>query len=146
LQLHEQWGFDTESWKAAFANFIDTRYSEERDNWKQVLAGYMKNQAPELGVSGTTLGGYEFDQDAVNILRKVEELAGTHQTIMTSQLLLETLLSARTIPDCNSLAETLTERFARGNIELGEFTPFGDQGSTVPTSHGFKNIMDRARV
>ena len=146
-QLHNEWGFEPEVWKKAFANFVVRQYPEEADTWKQVLAGYFPAQESDNRIPGTALANYVFDDDATNILRSVEERAGRQTPpVLTSEILLQTLLDARGIPDCASFAEMVRSR----NDISGEFffqnsPAFQQSGSAHYVSLGLKNILDRSR-
>ncbi len=72
-QFHVEWGFDKETWRHAFSEFIATTYAQEAPNWSQVLTGYIATGEPESQqLSGTVLGGFVFDAEALGVLRALE--------------------------------------------------------------------------
>src|SRR2546426_3506888 len=105
-QLHNEWGFEPEAWKKAFAEFVVRQYPQEAKDWRQVLAGYVPAEEADNSIPGRALGNYVFDDDAVKVLRHVEATAGTQTPpVLSSQILLGTLIAARSIPDCASFSE-----------------------------------------
>src|SRR4029077_5627639 len=74
-QLHIEWGFETEAWRRAFAEFIGREYAAEAGQWAQLLSGYVATEPVQAALPGTVLGTYMFEAAATRVLRAVEGAA-----------------------------------------------------------------------
>ncbi|OHX37709.1 hypothetical protein BJL95_07870 [Methylomonas sp. LWB] len=146
-QLHQEWGFEAEVWRSRFAEYIHDHYSAEFGGWAQVLSGYLDTD--DLQPSGQFLGGYAFDTQTVQLLRTLEQTIASHSPpLFSSASLLDLLVSLREVPDCATFAELVAIP-----LKIGEprtlttvDSPFAGSGSSFSATHGFKNILDRART
>jgi hypothetical protein len=148
-QLHIDWGFDTDAWRRAFAQFIGQQYAPEAPKWSQLLSGYLPTEEVPTSMPGTVLGGFTFESSAIAVLRSVESAAATTTpSVLTSELLLRTIAAARSDPDCASFAEQAATRLGITNVVTlaSAASPFDPQGSTHGLSRGLKNILDRSRT
>lgn len=144
-----QWGFDKEPWRREFAIFILTAYAQEAGAWAQLLVGYLPNTDPlSQQVEGAFLGNFVFETECIGVLRALEsEASSKTPPLLSSASLLDTLVQARTVPDCSALADLVGDRLSMKNtvaISLNAAS-FAGSGSSFPTSRGFKNVLDRAR-
>jgi KAP family P-loop domain len=148
-QLHQEWGFEQEKWRAAFAQFIASQYPSEVPAWSQVLAGYLTTEAVGAAISGEVLGGYVFEQETIGVLRTLEASLGTKSpSVFSSEGLIETLAAARSVPDCATFADLVASRLGIKDpvTVLANPSPFAKTGSPHIATHGFKNILDRSRT
>jgi hypothetical protein len=148
-QLQIEWGFAAETWRRAFAAFIGKHYAAEAPQWSQLLTGYVATEPVRNEMPGTVLGGYVFEPAAIRVLRTAEEAAfKASPTVLTSDLLLRAIAAIRSGPDCASLAELVAKRLGiTVEVPLVESTAsFEAQGTTLSTSRGLKNILDRSRT
>jgi hypothetical protein len=148
-QLHQEWGFEREKWRRAFAQFIATgAYASEYPSWSSVLAGYVPDEPVSVMVSGDVLKGYQFETECVLVLRALE-LAVATQTppMLSSEGLLKTLAAARSIPDCAAFADLVAGPLGvQGTIDLEPTArPFAPNETPHGVTHGLKNILDRSR-
>jgi len=148
-QFHVEWGFDKEAWRQGFAQFIAGTYAQEAPAWSQVLHGYTSTGDPESQqVSGTVLGSFIFDEEAVGVLRALESTISIKTPpAFSSEGLLETLVGARIVPDCAALADLVGDRLGiKSSLSVPTGAPpFQGSGSSYAVSRGFKNVLDRAR-
>ena len=147
-QLHVEWGFEPEQWRKAFAEFVAKEFPDSLPGWAPVLGTYLAADAVSQVVPGTVLAGYFFERDAVAIIRTAESRAtAASPPWMTSEDLLKILASAQSIRECVSFAELVGERFKTPRpLQIAEPSQFGEKGSSVGATQGFKNILDRART
>lgn len=146
-QLLDDWQFDLEKWRPAFADFIREKFPQELQKWTQV--GYLATEGINLSLPGNILGSYSFDTEAVGILRSVEDLVSRKSPpVFTSVALLDTLVQVRTYRDSDQFRKVVAGAFkVTGETHLLQpETPFTVSGSPHPISHGFKNILDRSRL
>jgi hypothetical protein len=147
-QFHQEWGFQKEEWRQAFAKFIATEYEREARTWSHVLAGYVDNEAADAPISGEMLGGYQFDPESLEVLHAMESAVGAETPLVfNSEDLLTTLAGVRSVPDCAAFADLVAERLdVREPVNLPAVAgPFEATGSRYTATHGFKNILDRSR-
>ena len=153
-QFHQEWRFEQDVWRRAFAEFIATEYASEIDDWASVLGEYRETEGVVEPVSGHTLGNYLFDSAALGVMRSLEARAAPRQgseadssTGFTSERLLAVLASARSVPDCLSFAELVADRLGVTEpITLpAETLTYGQSATSLPISRGFKTILDRSR-
>lgn len=146
-QLHQEWGFEAETWRSRFAEYLRDHYQAEFGAWAQVLSGYL--DADDFQPSGQFLAGYTFDTQTVQLLRTLEQtIAGISPPMFSSERLLDLLAAVREVADCATFAELVATP-----LKIGEprtlttaDSPFTGSGSHFPATHGFKNILDRART
>lgn len=148
-QLHVDWGFDTETWRRAFAAFIQQQFPDEAGKWAQTLSGYLPRNQETPSIPGSVLAAYEFDGPAIRLLHTVQN-ATSHadSTKVTSERLLRTIAAVQGDPDCTSLAELVAKRL---KIEhalplVDNETPLGAGKTAYSPSRGLKNVLDRARL
>lgn len=144
-----QWGFDKEAWRREFTIFIASQYPLEVPGWTQILAGYLPASEPLAeAVGGIFLSNLAFETECVGVLRAVESGASSKTPpILSSEVLLDTLVQATSVPDCSAFADLVRDRLG---IETAVDVPpspqdFSPSGSSYPVSRGFKNVLDRAR-
>jgi hypothetical protein len=148
-QLHIEWGFETETWRRAFAEFIGRQYATEAGEWKQLLTGYVATEPVQTAMPGAVLGTYTFDPAAIRVLRTVELAAmAASSTVLSSEQLLNTIVAVHSEPDCASFAELVAKRLGITTIVplVKDAASFEAQGTKLSASRGFKNILDRART
>jgi hypothetical protein len=144
-QFHVEWRFDKEAWRREFSQFIASHYAQEAPAWSPVLGKYAPTTGPESDrVPGTLLGSFRFEAEAVGLLRALESKM---PPLLDSVGLLEVLVAARAVPDCAAFADLAAGRLGiTSSVTLPEdAVPFEDSGSSFAASHGFKNVLGRAR-
>ena len=82
-QLHVDWGFDTETWRRAFATFIQQQFPDEAGKWAQTLSGYLPRNQETPSIPGSVLAAYEFDGPAIRLLHTVQN--ATSLTVGTAR-------------------------------------------------------------
>lgn len=150
-QLHQEWGFEVESWRRAFAQFILAAYPSEASAWSSVLSGYIETaeQPDAATLPGKILAGYDFDSDTTRLLRALETyVSDVTPSILRSEQLLEALAGSPTLPDCKVLAEEVGGRLESDRtVPIEPDAPtFDDTGSSYPITHRFKSVLDRSRT
>src|SRR5260370_3780292 len=98
-QLHIEWGFETETWRRAFAEFIGRQYAAEAGEWKQLLSGYVATEPVQTAMPGAVLGTYMFDPPAIRVLRTLQFPAiAASSPLPTSDALLNPLVPVLSEP------------------------------------------------
>jgi len=148
-QLHVEWGFDTETWRRAFAAFIQQQFPDEAGKWAQTLNGYLPRNQEEPSIPGSVLAAYEFDSPAIRLLHTLRNVTlHADSTTLTSEQLLRTLAAVQGDPDCTSLAELVAKRLKIEHAMrlVDNETALGAGKIAYSTSRGLKNVLDRARL
>jgi len=105
-QFYQEWGFQREAWRQAFAHFVAREYGSELQAWSHVLAGYVASEPADATVSGEVLRGYQFEPESLGLLRALESTVAAHTpSVFYSEDLLVTLAAVRSVPDCAAFAD-----------------------------------------
>ncbi|MBI5853481.1 MAG: hypothetical protein HZB39_20925 [Planctomycetes bacterium] len=154
--LTRDWGFDLESWRRAFAEFLAAEYSSERKTWSSVLAGYGAGESKDGDrVPGEVLANYAFDDSALGLMRAVEPPAAptrgkgrSARAVADSKQLLDALLTAfEADSDCRALAQALGSDVApAASKPATATTSFAERASRVDLTGELKEVLDRARL